>query len=49
MNIKTNLLEKYVHFVELTKKQKYFKKIIFLFVVILPLFSFFLLFKYNTK
>ena len=36
MNIKTNLLEEYVKFVDNTKKQnKYFKVIIFLFLVFL--------------
>ena len=36
MNIKTNLLEDYVNFVDNTKKQsKYFKIFIFLFMVIL--------------
>ena len=34
MNIKTNLLEEYVNFVDITKKQsKYFKIILILFVV----------------
>ena len=43
MNIKTNLFEEYVNFVENTKKQnKHFEIIITLFVVIL----FFVLFKY---
>ena len=47
MNIKTNLLEEYVNFGDNTKKQsKYFKIIIFLFVIILSLFLFFVLFKY---
>ena len=42
MNIKTNLLEDYVNFVDLTKNQsKYFRKIIILIVVILCLFLFF--------
>ena len=42
MNIKTNLLEEYVNFVDNTKKQnKYFKTIIILFVV---MFDFFVLF-----
>ena len=41
MNIKTNLLEEYVNFVDLTKKQnKYFKMFIILFVLILCLFFF---------
>ena len=43
MNIKTNLLEDYVNFVDLTKKQnKYFKIIIILFVVILCFFILFI-------
>ena len=38
MNIKTNLIEEYLNFVEKTKKQnKYFKVFIILFVVILCL------------
>ena len=50
MNIETNLLEDYVNFVDLTKKQnKYFKKIIILFVVILSLFLFFVLFQYLNQ
>ena len=45
MNIKTNVLEKYVNFVDTTKKQnKNFKTILFLFVFILALFSFFVFF-----
>ena len=45
MNIKTNLLEEYVNFVDSTKKQnEYFKLIIILIVVILCLFLFFVLF-----
>ena len=45
MIIKTKLLEEYVNFVDNTKKQnKYFKIIIILFVVILRLFLFFGLF-----
>ena len=36
MNIKTNLLEEYVNFVDNTKKQnKYFKIIMFLIVIIM--------------
>ena len=36
MNIKTNLLEDYVNFVDNTKKQnEYFKIIMFLFVIIM--------------
>ena len=50
MNIKTNLLEEYINFVDNTKKQnKYFKIVLIFFVVILCLFLFFVLFKYNTK
>ena len=49
MNIKTNLLEEYVNFVDNTKKQNRYFKIIFLIVVILCLFLFFVLFYYNTK
>ena len=50
MNIKTNLLEDYVSFADVTKKQnKYFKIIIILFVVIKSLFSFYVSFNYNTK
>ena len=45
MNIKTNLLEEYVNFVDNTKKQnKYFKIFIILIVIIMFLF----LFKYLT-
>ena len=47
MNIKTNLLEEYINFVDITKKQnRYFKNFIILIVIIIFLFSFFLLFKY---
>ena len=50
MNIKTNLLEEYVNFVDKTKKQnKHFKILIILFVNILCLFLFFVLFKYDSK
>ena len=50
MNIKTNLLEQYINFVDLVKKQiKYFKIIIFLFAVVLCLFLFLVLFKNNSK
>ena len=50
MNIRTNLVEEYVKSVDLTKKQnKYFKIIIIFFDVILCLFLFFVLFKYDTK
>ena len=49
MNIKTNLLEEYVIFVDNAKKQnKYFKIILFLFVIIIFLFLFFMLL-YNIK
>ena len=40
MNIKTNLLEEYVNFVDNTKKQKYFKIIMFLIVIIMFFFLF---------
>ena len=44
MNIKTNLLEDYVNFVDITKKQnRYFKIIISLIVIIMFLFLFFVL------
>ena len=50
MNIKTNLLEEYVNFVDNTKKQnKYFKVSIILIVIIMVLFLFFVLFNYLTK
>ena len=50
MDTKTNLLEDYVNFVDNTKNQnKYFKIVIFLFVVFLCLFLFFLLFKYLNE
>ena len=50
MNKKTNLLAEYVNFFDNTKKQsKYFKKIVFLIVIIMFSFSFFLLFKYSSK
>ena len=46
MNIKTNLLEEYVNFVDNTKKQnKYFKIIMFLIVIII----FFCFYLYNYK
>ena len=49
MNIKTNLLEEYVNFVDNTKKQnKYFKIFLFLIVKIMFLFLFFVLL-YNIK
>ena len=45
MNIETNLLEEYVNFVDTT----FFKIIIFLIVIIIALFSFFVLFKYLNE
>ena len=46
VNIKTNLLEEYVNFVDTTKKQnKYFKLNIFIIATIMFLFLFFLLFQ----
>ena len=49
MNIKTNLLEEYVNFVDNTKKQdKYFKIFLFLIVIIMFLFLCFVLFKYRS-
>ena len=49
MNIKTNLLEEYVNFVDNTKKQNRYFKIITLIAVILCLFLFFVLFNYLNK
>ena len=50
MNIKTNLLEEYVNFVDNTKKpNRYFKISIVLFLFILSLFLFFVLFIYNIR
>ena len=50
MNIKTNLIEEYVNFVDNTKKQnKYSKIILILFVAILCLILFFVLFKYLNE
>ena len=50
MNNKTNLLEDYVGFVDSTKKQnKYLRIIIILFVVVVSLFLFSVLFKYHKK
>ena len=49
MNIKTNLLEEYVNFVDNTKKQNRYFKIIILIVVILCLFLFFVLFNYLNE
>ena len=49
MNIKTKLLEEYVNFVDTTKQQnKYFKIVLFLIAIIMFLF-FFCFFKYHTK
>ena len=49
MNIKTNLFEDPLSFVDTTKKQnKYFKSVTF-FVVTLSLFLFFLLYKYINE
>ena len=49
MNIKTNLLERYVNFVDVTKKQnKYFKISLFLIGIIMFLFLFLVLL-YNIK
>ena len=49
MNIKRNLLEEYVNFVDNTKKQNRYFKIIILIVVILCLFLFFVLFNYLNE
>ena len=50
MNIKTNLLEEYINFVDNTKKQnKYFKIILILFVVILGSILIFVLFNYLNE
>ena len=47
MNIKTNLLEEYVNFVDTTKKQiNYFKISIILIAIFMFLFLFFLPFQY---
>ena len=48
MNIKTNLLEEYVDFVDNIKQQqnKYFKIILSLIIIIMFLFLFFFLFNY---
>ena len=49
-NIETNLLEEYVYFVDVTKKQnENFKLILILFVVILCLFLFSVLFNYLNE
>ena len=50
MNIKTKFLEEYVGFVDCTKKQnKYFKVVLIFFVIILCLFLFFVLFKHLNE
>ena len=50
MKIKTNLLEDDVMFVDITMKQNTnFKIIIYFFVLIMPLFLFFLFFKYLNE
>ena len=50
MSIETYLLEEYVNFVDLTKKQnKYFNLIIILFMVLVFLFLILLLFKYLNE
>ena len=50
MNNKTSLLEDYVNFVDRTKKQNtYFKLNIVLFVITIPLFLLFVLFKYRNE
>ena len=50
MNIKTNLLEEYVYYVDNTEKQKkYFKINIFSFVVILCLLLVFVLITYLSE
>ena len=49
MNIKTNLLEEYVNFVDNTKKQNRYFEIIILIAVILCLFLFFVSFNYLNE
>ena len=50
MNIKTNLPEEYVEFVDTTKKQNiFFNKFIFLIAVIMFSFLIYLLFKYLNE
>ena len=50
MNFKTKLLEEYVNFVELSKKQnKYFKIIIFLITITIVLVLSFVFFKYYNN
>ena len=50
MNIKTNLLEEYINFVDNTKKQnKYFKIILIFFMVVLCSILIFVLFNYLNE
>ena len=50
MNIKTSLLEEYVNFVDITKKQnKNFILFLFLIVIIMFLLLCFVLFKYRSN
>ena len=50
VNIKTNLFEKYVNFVDNTKKQNmHFKIITFLIAIIVFLFLFFVLFNHLNE
>ena len=50
MNSKTILIEEYVNFVDNTKKQnKYFKLVLFLFAIIVFLFLCFAFFKYSSN
>ena len=50
MNIKTNLLEEYINFVDIINKQnRYFKNYIILIVIFIFLFLFFLLFEYLKR
>ena len=50
MNIKTNLLEEYVNFVNITRKQnKYCKIFLFLIAIIMFLFLLFVSFKYRSN
>ena len=50
MDFKTNLVEEYVKFVDNTKKQnKYFKILLFLIAIIVFLFLCFVSFKYSSN
>ena len=49
MNIKTNLLEEYVNFVDNTKKQNKYFKLLFLIAIIVFLSLCFALFKYSSN